>query len=287
MGERRRRERRQDPGDQSSGRRETERRLAERRRDKRVAAEVLVEVETTGRRTYRRTANISIGGVAFHAPIPFRKGSQIYLTMRLVGRKASIRAGGEIVGVDKNGRGTRVRFFDLSAKARKTLEEHLDLFEVPTQIGVPPSPAYDSKEADKHRVREGLLIVDGDPEGREFRLRSSGKIARKPAPFEARSSAVIFPILRVGFSAFMAYCGTMEILWKRKLSIFSMSAIGRSSPSSVTRPSTYFSGGVRRMRLCASVVLPQPDSPANPMISPSAMTNVAPSSALTSPLRVW
>lgn len=176
MGERRRRERRQEPLDISSGRRETERRLSERRRDKRVAAEVLVEVETTGRRTYRRTANISIGGVAFHAPIPFRKGSQINLTMRLVGRRASIRVEGEIVGVDKMGRGTRVRFSDLPTKARRTLEEHLDLFEIPTQIGVPPSPAHDPRDADKHRVREGLLIVDGDPEGREFRLRSSDKI---------------------------------------------------------------------------------------------------------------
>jgi hypothetical protein len=40
------------------------------------------------------------------------------------------------------------------------------------------------------------------------------------------------------------------------------------------------------MRLFASVVFPQPDSPASPAISPSAIENVIPSTALTSPWSV-
>ena len=74
MGERRRKVRRKDSSKAADERRESDDRRggAERRRDERVAAEVMVEVETSGRRTYRRTANISMGGVAFHQPIPFR-----------------------------------------------------------------------------------------------------------------------------------------------------------------------------------------------------------------------
>ena len=120
---------------------------------------------------------------------------------------------------------------------------------------------------------------------RSSRLFNSGRVSLKSTFRDSSSSAVIFPILRVGFMAFMAYCGMMEIFLNRKSFIFSMSQMGSSSPSRVTRPSTNLMGGVRRIRLLPSVVFPQPDSPASPMISPSAMLKVALSSALTSPLQ--
>ncbi|RME19840.1 MAG: hypothetical protein D6806_17565, partial [Deltaproteobacteria bacterium] len=41
----------------------------DRRQQRRVPAEIMVEVATSGKRTYRRTANISAGGLAFHQPI--------------------------------------------------------------------------------------------------------------------------------------------------------------------------------------------------------------------------
>jgi PilZ domain-containing protein/FHA domain-containing protein len=158
------------------GKSEKDRRRGDRRRQKRVAAEVMVEVETSGRRTYRRTANISAGGIGFHAPIPFRKGSNVFLTLQLAGRGSAVRVKGEVVGCDKNGRGTRVKFLEMSADARESLEEHLKLFSVPTRIGAPPSPLLPRSRPLGKSVREGILIVEEDAEGTEFRLRSSDKI---------------------------------------------------------------------------------------------------------------
>ena len=94
------------------------------------------------------------------------------------------------------------------------------------------------------------------------------------------------PILRVGLSALIEYCGTSETRLKRKAFIASSSQIGSSAPSSSTRPSTYRMRVSRRIRLFPSVDLPQPDSPARPMISRSATSNVVPSTACTSPRSV-
>lgn len=153
-----------------------ERRHGERRKDERVAAEVMVEVETSGRRTYRRTANISMGGVGFHQPIPFRKGAHINLTLRLAGQKKAVQVEGEVVGSDASGRGTRVRFGTLSTKAHDMLKSHLELFAMPTQIGPQAGPPATARKAPKERVREGILIVEGLEEGQEHRVRSTDKI---------------------------------------------------------------------------------------------------------------
>ena len=175
MTERRRKHRRLRSKDFDSDRRATERRNAERRKDQRVTAEIMVEVETSGRRTYRRTANISMGGVGFHAPIPFRKGSKVGLTLRLIGREEPVRVIGEVVGVDKKGRGNRVRFVRVPPRAKRILQNHLLLFKAPTVVGVPPAPLPPERTAKKDRIREGLLIIQDD-EGEEFRIRSSDKI---------------------------------------------------------------------------------------------------------------
>jgi len=175
MAERRRKHRRLRSKDMTDDRRGDERRSGERRRDQRVTAEIMVEVETSGRRTYRRTANISMGGLGFHAPIPFRNGSKIGLTLRLIGREEPVRVIGEVVGVDKRGRGNRVRFVQMPPRAKRILQNHLLLFKAPTVVGVPPAPLPPEKTARKDRIREGLLIVQ-DEEGAEFRIRSSDKI---------------------------------------------------------------------------------------------------------------
>jgi hypothetical protein len=175
MAERRRKHRRlkskRVPGD----RRGTERRRGDRRRDQRVTAEIMVEVETSGRRTYRRTANISMGGVGFHAPIPFRRGSKVGLTLRLIGREEPVRVIGQVVGVDKKGRGNRVRFVRMPPRGRKILQNHLLLFKAPTVVGVPPAPLPPDQTPKRDRIREGLLIIQDD-EGQEFRIRSSDKV---------------------------------------------------------------------------------------------------------------
>jgi hypothetical protein len=175
MTERRRKHRRLKSKKFSGDRCGTERRRGERRKEQRVTAEIMVEVGTSGRRTYRRTANISMGGVGFHAPIPFRKGSKVELTLRLIGRDEPVRVTGEVVGVDRQGRGNRVRFVRIPPRARRILQNHLLVFKAPTVIGVPLAPLPPEKTAKKNRVREGLLIVQG-AEIQEFRIRSSDKI---------------------------------------------------------------------------------------------------------------
>ena len=94
------------------------------------------------------------------------------------------------------------------------------------------------------------------------------------------------PIFRVGLRALIAYCGTIETFRKRNSFIALLSSIGSSTPSSSTVPSTYRMRPSSRIRLLPSVVFPQPDSPAMPMISPSATSKLTPSSARTSPFVV-
>jgi hypothetical protein len=103
---------------------------------------------------------------------------------------------------------------------------------------------------------------------------------------DSTSSRTIFPILRVGFIALIAYCGTIDTSENRKAFIASVSPIGSWVPSRVTVPPTCRILLSMRMRLLPSVVLPDPDSPTSPMISPSATENVTPSSACTSPRNV-
>ena len=93
-------------------------------------------------------------------------------------------------------------------------------------------------------------------------------------------------MLRVGFMALMAYWGMIETSWKRKRFIRSASPMGSSLPSSSTVPPTWRMRPSRRMRLLPRVDLPQPDSPASPISSPSATAKLTPSRAWTSPRRV-
>jgi hypothetical protein len=183
MTERRRRERRRVNRPVPFERRASElaRRAEDRRRDERVAAEIMVEVETAGQRTYRRTANISMGGVAFHAPIPFRLGARVRLGLRLVGQPRGLGVAGEVVGVDASGRGTRIRFLDPPPEVRAALAAHLELFDMPTQMGDPrrrPPPPLPVRA----QVREGVLVLVKASSGVELRLRSSDKvIGRDPS----------------------------------------------------------------------------------------------------------
>ena len=181
MVERRRKSRRTRNHMVLSDSRSDERRQADRRQFQRVAAEIMVEVETSGQRTYRRTANISLGGVGFHAPIPFRLGSQVAMNLRLAGRGGAVRVLGEVVGTDDSGRGTRVKFLDLPTDASRMLEQHLTLFDAPTHIGTSPFKAKPAKAEPALKVREGILILQGKFSGIEFRLRSADKVVGRDA----------------------------------------------------------------------------------------------------------
>jgi hypothetical protein len=163
-----------------------QKRRKERRSSQRISAEIMIEVETKGTRTYRRTANISLGGVGFHAPIPFRQGSQVNLTLRLAGVKRPVPVQGEVVGVDNAGYGNRVKFVDLPDPVKKALEKHLQLFQAPTLIGVPKAPRFSKKSGGN--VREGIFIVD-IPMSEEYRLRSSEKIIGR----DAKHAQIVIP----------------------------------------------------------------------------------------------
>lgn len=173
MAERRRKERRERNKPKPGERRNEDRRRGERRRHERVAAEIMVEVETRGKRTYRRTGDISLGGLSFHAPIPFTEGSRVRMNLRLAGRGASVAVEGLVVGTDDSGRGTRVKFVDLSTKVKQRLLLHLDLFDAPTVIGSSPFKRQ-ALETAPGQVREGLLLAKAL--GVEFRLRSTDKV---------------------------------------------------------------------------------------------------------------
>jgi len=174
---------------------------ADRRQSKRVPAEIMVEVETRGQRTYRRTANIGMGGIAFHTPIPFKQGARISLTLRLVGQDEPMRVFAEVVGVDRQERGVRVRFLSLPAEVRVVLQAHLELFDAPTQVGIPPAPRADDQDLRARRVREGILLVEGGLETQDFRIRGSDKVIGRDAreadfvidhPSVSRRHAVIY-----------------------------------------------------------------------------------------------
>lgn len=176
MADRRRRERRRQEQGVGAERRKADRRKGDRRTDARVPAELMVQVDNNGRRTYRRTADISLGGAGFASPLPYRLGARLRVGLQLPGQSQSLSLDGEVVGVSKAGLGTRVRFVDLTQTRRTQLERHLDVFSVPTSIRARSRGRSRSREGNEARVREGILIVCGDPEGREFRLRTDDRV---------------------------------------------------------------------------------------------------------------
>lgn len=176
MSERRNRPRRQKEQSVRRERRGPDRRRGERRHTQRVPAEILVEVETSGQRTYRRTANISMGGIGFHAPIPFRLGSVVSMTIRPAGARQPIRVTGEVIGVDESGRGNRVKFLDLAGEGASALEEHLELYHAPTRVGLAPMPFDDGTERGFRQVREGVLVLGVPGASREIRLRATDRV---------------------------------------------------------------------------------------------------------------
>jgi hypothetical protein len=153
-----------------------DRRISDRRQNERVAAEILVEVETSGHRTYRRTANISMGGVGFHAPIPFRLGALVRMTLRPAGIDSPVHLSGEVIGVDESGRGNRIRFISISKDAQAALAEHLYLYRAPTQVVSVPTAPKRPIGSPQGMVREGILILAKDPHGRELRLRTADRV---------------------------------------------------------------------------------------------------------------
>ena len=118
---------------------------------------------------------------------------------------------------------------------------------------------------------------------------SSSPASASARRFEICSCARIMstnwsPTRMTGLSAFIALWKTIETLRQRNRRRSSALFPTRSSPRKRTLPPTTRAGGRRIWRTAfATVVLPQPDSPARPTISPARISRSTPSTARTGP----
>ena len=109
-------------------RRRTDRRHHDRRHAARVPLDLWVEEEKGNELYFRRTGNVSLGGIYFEQTIPHALGTQVKLRFSLPGSVEVIEASGEIVNTPqvKDGLGMGLRFTEMSAEMLKALEKFLD-----------------------------------------------------------------------------------------------------------------------------------------------------------------
>jgi hypothetical protein len=107
-------------------RRRTDRRLPnERRRQSRLPIEIWME-EVSGDDVYfRRTSNISEGGVFFDRAIPHPVGTVLNLRFTLPDHPDLLEARGEVTSISKDGLGMGVRFIEISGNGSERLSAYL------------------------------------------------------------------------------------------------------------------------------------------------------------------
>ena len=112
----------------SPDRRRTDRRQHDRRHAARVPLDLWVEEEKGNELYFRRTGNVSIGGIYFEQTIPHALGTKVKLKFSLPGSGNVIEATGEIVNTPqvKDGLGMGLRFTDVAPEALKALQKFLD-----------------------------------------------------------------------------------------------------------------------------------------------------------------
>jgi len=127
--DRRRNERRKSAAPISAERRAPsgERRQTDRRQSARTPLDLWVEEEKGNELYFRRTGNLSMGGIYFEQTIPHALGTRVKLRFSLPGSSEIIEATGEIVNTpsEKNGLGMGLRFLEVSADAQRHLETFL------------------------------------------------------------------------------------------------------------------------------------------------------------------
>jgi uncharacterized protein (TIGR02266 family) len=121
------RRQRQEPAP-AGERRRAERRLRDRRTEARAPLDLWVEEERGNELYFRRTGNVSLGGVYFEQTIPHALGTKVRLRFALPGHPTPVEATAEIVNTPstKDGLGMGLRFIDLSDAARTALQAFLD-----------------------------------------------------------------------------------------------------------------------------------------------------------------
>lgn len=126
--DRRRAERRTRTVPVSPERRRTDRRQQDRRHASRVPLDLWVEEEKGNELYFRRTGNVSVGGIYFEQTIPHALGTRVKLRFSLPGSPDVIEAAGEIVNTPqvKDGLGMGLRFTEVPAEALTRLQKFLD-----------------------------------------------------------------------------------------------------------------------------------------------------------------
>jgi uncharacterized protein (TIGR02266 family) len=126
--DRRRGERRQNQQEASAERRRGDRRQHDRRTEARAPLDLWVEEEKGNELYFRRTGNVSLGGLSFEQAIPHAIGTRVRLRFSLPDTDRPVEATAEIVNTpaEKNGLGMGLRFVDLSDAARAALQTFLD-----------------------------------------------------------------------------------------------------------------------------------------------------------------
>jgi len=106
---------------------DVDRRTGERRQATRAAIDMWMEESKGNELYFRRTGNLSSGGVYFEQSIPHPLGTCVSLKFTLPGESHVIQTKAEIVNTPnaENGLGMGVRFIDLSHDNRRRIETYV------------------------------------------------------------------------------------------------------------------------------------------------------------------
>ena len=127
--DRRRTDRRKAPASVPTDRRRDDRRKGDRRRAARAPLDLWVEEEKGEELYFRRTGNVSLGGIYFEQTIPHALGTKVKLRFSLPGSADVIEATGEIVNTpqQKDGLGMGLRFLAIDEASRTRLATFIDV----------------------------------------------------------------------------------------------------------------------------------------------------------------
>jgi hypothetical protein len=105
------------PGDQAP----TERRRGDRREADRVSVEMWMEEVDGDNVAYRRTGDVSVGGVYFDGIVPSPIGTRLQLRIPVPGQEAEVRVQAEVVNLKPDGLGMGVKFLTFEGDGREVL----------------------------------------------------------------------------------------------------------------------------------------------------------------------
>ena len=125
--DRRRTERRAKSVPVAADRRAADRRLGDRRQSARAPLDLWVEEEQGDELYFRRTGNVSAGGLFLEHTIPHDIGTRVRLRFSLPGESELIEASADVVSTPNasDGLGMGLQFVDVSEQARARLQQFL------------------------------------------------------------------------------------------------------------------------------------------------------------------